>query len=186
MSHIFHSTNNGLITPERSVPSSPSLSPAIVSPTNATTHHLHSNDSSTVDIEELTKLLYQVVSKRPLHLPASPSSTLSTNSSSSSEKVITRSNSQLPLQFVFKKPLYNQVYHKTHFHHSQVNPQLCQERKDVFLGWSDLRRFFVTEDDKDESKSERFANQFRQNIESRYGKWGKVSCVLMTKYLNVS
>ncbi|KAI8885716.1 Pkinase-domain-containing protein, partial [Backusella circina FSU 941] len=172
MAHILHSMN-GLITPERSVPSSPSLSPAIVSATNATTHHLHSNDSSAVDIEELTKLLYQVVSKRPLHPPASPSSTLSSNSSNSSEKVISRSNSQLPLQFVFKKPLYNQVYHKTHFHHSQMNQQPCQ---DLFLGWSDLRRFFVTEDDKDdkdESKSERFANQFRQNIESRYGKWGR-------------
>lgn len=208
---------NLLITPDKSVPSSPTLSPAVVTHTNATTRHLHTNDPTAVDFIELTKLLQHVVSnkKKPSNQqqqqqqPNSPTST-STSSSSSSSSISSNSSSaaiiaprpslvqhhrpssclnpNTPAQFVFKKPLYNQHYHQTHFHHNsppsppntitptQTHSQSSApmlDRKDLFLAWSDLRRFFVQQQPQVEIDEQPFANQFRQNISSRYGQWGK-------------
>ncbi|KAI8645521.1 kinase-like domain-containing protein [Parasitella parasitica] len=204
-----------LITPDISVPSSPTLSPAVVTHTNATTRHLHTNDTTAVDFIELTKLLQHVVSnkKKPAYSPQqqqhpnTPTSS-STSSSSSSSSISSNSsaiiaprpsltqhhrpssclNPNPPSQFVFKKPLYNQHYHQTHFHHNSppsppstitptpshsqpTSPML--DRKDLFLAWSDLRRFFVQQQPQAEVDEQPFANQFRQNISGRYGQWGR-------------
>ncbi|KAI7858812.1 kinase-like domain-containing protein [Circinella umbellata] len=138
-----------------------------------------------------------------------------------------------PSQFVFKKPEYNKHYHQTHFHHHAPHPQpsvslnsnnetASGQQKDLFLVWSDLRRFFVSADSSPpisasvsvnedfpissnnnnnnshttnndnntttttttippvttpttpkRSETTTFANQFRQDIEGRYGKWGR-------------
>ncbi|EPB87240.1 HAL protein kinase [Mucor circinelloides 1006PhL] len=202
-----------LITPDKSVPSSPTLSPAVVTHTNATTRHLHTNDPTAVDFIELTKLLQHVVSnKKKTSYPQQPNSPTSTSTSSSSSSSSISSNSSAaaiiaprpsliqhhrpssclnpntPSQFVFKKPLYNQHYHQTHFHHNSppsppntITPTHSQstspmlDRKDLFLAWSDLRRFFVQQQQPQaaEIDEQPFANQFRQNISSRYGQWGR-------------
>ncbi|KAG0738598.1 hypothetical protein G6F29_009047 [Rhizopus arrhizus] len=114
-------------TPDRSIPPSPS---AIVTPTNATTRHLHSNDNPfAVDIHELTKLLNDVKrNQRPDLLPSPPSS-----SSSSSSITITHQN------------------------------------KDS--AWSDLVKLFISEH---QMEDDLFGNQFKQNIQDRYGKWGRL------------
>lgn len=169
---------HGLATPERSVPSSPTLSPAVVSHTTATTRHLHSNDDVlTVDISELTRLLQKAASSRStraFHMSKPPSPAASATSSTSSSASTcntapstTYPSSQLAPQFVFRKPEYNQEYHRTHFH----RPAL--ERKDAFLGWYDLRRFFAPTEPNNNNSNDTFGNQFRQDIEGRYGKWGK-------------
>ncbi|KAG1455248.1 hypothetical protein G6F56_007112 [Rhizopus delemar] len=147
-------------TPDRSLPLSPALSPAIVTPTNATNRHLHSNDNPfAVDIVELTKLLNNVKKNQYRDSYSPPPSSSSSVSSTSIQS--THSN-QLPSQFIFKKPFYNQYYHQTHFHHSVTH------HKDS--AWSDLVRLFIAED---QNKDDLFGNQFKQNIEGRYGKWGR-------------
>lgn len=180
----------GLATPDTPVPSSPTLSPAVVTHTTATTRHLHSNDTSTVDLTELTKLLQKAASSRSnwpfintAARPVSPAST-STSSSSSSSSTPSESCTALPSQFVFKKPEYNEQYHRNHFHRP------CCERRDAFLGWYDLRRFFVSEQQQQQQQQPpspsssstcsslsdhdtTFGNQIRQDIEGRYGRWGK-------------
>jgi hypothetical protein len=185
-----------LLTPERSVPSSPTISPAIVSHTNATTRHLHTNDTTAVDFIELTKLLQNVVIKKKNRRfssasqpqPTSPTSSTNSSSSTSSSISSTRPSyhhrpsslnpNNLPAQFVFKKPLYNQHYHQTHFHHNAPPPPsppnaitpISTNDKDY---WSELRRFFVNQPTTSIEEQQPFANQFRQNISSRYGQWGK-------------
>lgn len=181
---------NMLPTPDRSVPSSPTLSPAAVTHANATTRHLHTNDASAVDSMELTKLLQHVASnKKPPTSPITTASTSSTNSSVSSLRpsLPHRSSSRnvVPSQFIFKKPLYNQHYHQTHFHHSlppspptTITPSHTHT-SDVFL--SELKRFFVSPSET-QQENQPFANQFRQNISSRYGQWGMHFIETIVKY----
>ncbi|KAI8146521.1 kinase-like domain-containing protein [Fennellomyces sp. T-0311] len=194
MSHLLQ---HGIVTPERSMPSSPMLSPAVVTHTTATNRHVHSNDdASNVDMTELTRLLQKAASSRSTRgfhtsKPPSPASSSVSSSSSSSfyqsstggsvpqqRPKLTHRNAcaNLPSQFVFKRPEYNEQYHRTHFHRPP-SPD-----KDSFLGWSDLRRFFVSEpylvpssssSSISSVESDTFANQFRQDIEGRYGKWGR-------------
>ncbi|ORZ15142.1 kinase-like domain-containing protein [Absidia repens] len=100
-----------------------------------------------------------------------------------------------PTQFIFKKPEYDQHYHDTHFHHHHPPPQATTtqqqkrnstnststinrtggDRKDLSLTWSDLRRFFVpdTLDSNNGKDAVTFGNQFRKNIGTRYGTWGR-------------
>jgi hypothetical protein len=210
-----------IVTPERSVPSSPSLSPAVVTHTIATSSkpQRRSWDPSAVDLTELSKLLASNSSnKQKGTRPRSqlfqsskpPSPTLST--SSAEPTFCTNSNAAAPIlsqqqprpilshrpastcstpsQFVFKKPEYDERYHQTHFHRSKhhQNHQQQQDRKDLFLAWSDLRRFFVNiqqqpvspsspthsnHSQEETPKPDTFANQFRQDIGGRYGTWGK-------------
>ncbi|SAL98151.1 hypothetical protein [Absidia glauca] len=102
-----------------------------------------------------------------------------------------------PTQFIFKKPEYDQHYHDTHFHHHHPPPRpqpkkrtstssttglsllspssssSSMERRDLSLTWTDLRRFFVP-DAADFNKDDiTFGNQFRKNIGTRYGTWGR-------------
>ncbi|KAI9475883.1 MAG: kinase-like domain-containing protein [Benjaminiella poitrasii] len=230
---LLYLQTSTLPTPERSVPSSPTLSPAVVTHTNATTHHLHTNDSATaVDYVELTKLLQHVVSStsRRRHPPNSITSISSTSSSSSttassiSSLIVAaaapqspqsqtaaalrssqhRSSSCLinsvPSQFVFKKPLYNQLYHQTHFHHHHPPPSpftTCSspphlitpthtqhptvaDRSHKDMIFFDLRRFFIhpppsstTTTETEDQQQQTFGNQFKQNISSKYGQWGR-------------
>jgi hypothetical protein len=198
-----------LLTPERSMPSSPTISPAIVSHTNATTRHLHTNDTTAVDFIELTKLLQNVVSTKKKDRrfssasfqPTSPTSSTNSLSSTNSSISSTRPSyhrrpsslnpNNLPSQFVFKKPLYNQHYHQTHFHHNApppsppnvITPIHTQSTNNVNTTaisnkdyWSELRRFFANQPTESAVlvEDQPFANQFRQNISIRYGQWGKV------------
>lgn len=188
---LIYFTNILPITPDRSVPASPTLAPAAVTHTNATTRHLHTNDDTTtaVDSMELTKLLQHVASNKrksqpPPTSPITTTSTSSTNSSVSSLRPslghrLSSSLNTVPSQFIFKKPLYNQHYHQTHFHHSSppsspITPSLTHhsssQPKDMFL--SELKRFFGSHSETVQ-ENQPFANQFRQNISSRYGQWGK-------------
>ncbi|RCH78625.1 hypothetical protein CU098_002221, partial [Rhizopus stolonifer] len=159
-----------VVTPERSRPSSPSLSPAVVTHTVATSHPTQrrsweASSSSSVDLNELSKLLQQNPRPRPrsqlFQSSKPPSPTLSTNSAeptfcSNASKnavvpilsqqqrrpsLIHRSSStcSTPSQFVFKKPEYDEKYLQTHFH----RPNSQERSKDLFLAWSDLKRFFV-------------------------------------------
>ncbi|OBZ86606.1 Serine/threonine-protein kinase oca2 [Choanephora cucurbitarum] len=220
-----------VVTPERSVPSSPSLSPAVVTPTVATSKpQRRSWDPSAVDLSELTKLLAKNSTKnRPrsqlFQSSKPPSPTLSTSSAEptfctdanatavpilsqqQSRPVLSHrpaSTCSTPSQFIFKKPEYNETYHQTHFHRNQPpplipsssltintsppSPMAPQDRKDLFLAWSDLRRFFVNtqqaagsvspssptpSNHSQEERPDTFANQFRQDIGGRYGTWGK-------------
>ncbi|KAG2217829.1 hypothetical protein INT45_006794 [Circinella minor] len=255
MSHLLQ---YGIVTPECSVPSSPTLSPAVVTHTNATNRHVHSNDDvSNVDLTELTRLLQKAVSSRStrgfhttLTKPPSPAASSVSSSSSSSSSFYqssTRDSSpqqqkqqqqkqqqqrpklshrnackKMPPQFIFKRPEYNEHYHRTHFHHQQppssfqhppvTPPSLHNDNASLsstsssssstsstdhhhntkeysFFGWSDLRRFFgATEHPvpykiqhssssssihSNYSTDDIFGNHFRQDIEGRYGKWGK-------------
>ncbi|GAA5817096.1 hypothetical protein MFLAVUS_010636 [Mucor flavus] len=164
-----------LLTPERSVPSSPSLSAAVVTHTNATTNHLHTNDPSAVDFVELTRLLQNVASRTHKHMYKKTTTTTSSSSTSSSsysstsiQKSCLLNNTNTPPQFIFKKPLYNQYYHQTHFHHSSGALTPIQSNTHITTPFNDLKRFFVN------SLTEpSFANQFKQNISSRYGQWGR-------------
>lgn len=243
-----------VITPERSMPSSPTLSAATVTHTTATTRHEHVQDQQppSVDLVELTKRLQKAAASRSSSTrprsqlfqsskPPSPSNSSSSSTTSSSPGQLAASKSMTtpgraaqqqqqqqqqvpqhntasirpplthrsasattPSQFVFKKPEYDQVYHKTHFHHHQAPPppsspsskvttSAPSSPRDSFLGWSDLRRLFLSSDpapppppSTSSSVTEHssttttttkpqavFANQFRQDIEARYGKWGK-------------
>lgn len=242
-----------VITPERSMPSSPTLSAATVTHTIATTRHEHVQDQQpppSVDLVELTKRLQKAAASRSSSTrprsqlfqsskPPSPSNSSSSSTTSSSpgqqlaaSKSMTTpgraaqqqqqqvpqhntasirpplthrsASATTPSQFVFKKPEYDQVYHKTHFHHHQAPPppsspsskvttSAPSSPRDSFLGWSDLRRLFLSSDpapppppSTSSSVTEHssttttttkpqavFANQFRQDIEARYGKWGK-------------
>ncbi|KAI8364720.1 kinase-like domain-containing protein [Radiomyces spectabilis] len=182
---------HGLITPERSMPSSPTITPAIVSHATASHRHLHSHDIPAVDIHELTKRLQKAASRSVRRSkPLTPVSSSSASSSSSSlpcndtppsSFVLPSPRTSIihpytPPQFVFKKPQYNQLFHQTHFHHPQDHPHHSRPHKDAWPGWSDLRRFFRAESYMAmlaDSKSDTFANQFRQDIEGRYGKWGR-------------
>lgn len=209
---------------ERSLPSSPLISPDVVTHTNANSHHLHSShgSNSSKDLPDLTRLLQKVGSSRSKHpypavKPTSPPTSSTASSSSSSSSSFSQPStapsstpnprhspviptpipqhhyqrpqlphrtacSSLPAQFVFKKPEYNEEYQRTHFHH------LTTDAKDSFLGWSDLRRFFVSDTSPSTSSSSSsnndssshgkaleadvIGNQFRHDIESRYGRWG--------------
>ncbi|RCI03717.1 hypothetical protein CU098_006170 [Rhizopus stolonifer] len=230
MTHLVNQRYD-VVTPERSVPSSPSLSPAVVTHTIATSSkpQRRSWDPSAVDLSELSKLLAKgsnnSTGKQKSSRPRSqlfqsskpPSPTLST--SSAEPTFYTNSNAAAPIlsqhqqprpvlshrpastcstpppsQFVFKKPEYNEAYHQTHFHRNNPPPQLQQDRKDLFLAWSDLRRFFVNTQQQQQqqpypvspssptqsnhsqeeyTKPDTFANQFRQDIGGRYGTWGR-------------
>ena len=141
MSHLLQ---HGIVTPESSVPSSPTLLPAVVTHMNATNRHLHSNDDvSNVDLTELTRLLQKAASSRStrgFHItstkPPSPAESSVTSSSSSSfyqpstggssplqqqRPKLSHRNActNMPAQFIFKRPEYNEHYHRTHFHHQQ-------------------------------------------------------------------
>ncbi|KAI9354157.1 kinase-like domain-containing protein [Pilaira anomala] len=155
-----------LLTPERSVPSSPTLSAAVVTHTNATTNHLHTNDPSAVDFVELTRLL-QTVASRSKQKTISASSTRSSSTSSLSNTSVRKSsclNPNTPPQFIFKKPLYNQHYHQTHFHHGLLTPI----QSNTTSSFHDLKRFFVSS-----SSSSSSNNESQQNISTRYGQWGR-------------
>lgn len=192
-----------IVTPERSKPSSPTLSPAVVTPTVATSSRPERNSwhPSTVDLSELSKLLAKNSNKKESTRPRSqlfqsskpPSPTLSTCSAEPTfckdanavAPILSQQRPQLshrpastcstPSQFVFKKPEYDQKYHQTHFHRNV-------DRKDPFV---DLRRFFVNNNPVSPTQSnysqedippqsDTFANQFRQNIGGRYGTWGNI------------
>lgn len=167
-----------LLTPERSVPSSPTLSAAAVIHTNATTKHLHSNDpSAAVDYNELTRLLHKVASSNKDKKSTPSTRTSSTTSSNNSIRRLSCLNPNTPPQFVFKKPLYNQHYHQTHFHHQQHQHQQQQHQHQQLTPtqtnhthFIDLKRFFGSSNDQNDQQP--FANQFRQNVSSRYGQWG--------------
>ncbi|KAF7722035.1 serine/threonine protein kinase [Apophysomyces ossiformis] len=211
-----------LVTPDRSVPSSPTLSPAVVTHTTATSHvhhHYNAHDQQAVDVSELTKRLQSAASRPPrprsqLFLSSKPPSP-STSTSSPSSSVLPQQQKQpasnegtstpplpsntprpalthrpasasTPSQFIFKKPEYNQHYHQTHFHRQPANSD--RSSKDLFVVWSDLRRFFASDQasssagsscssvqmtDDEKLKSDTFANQFRQDIGGRYGTWGR-------------
>lgn len=194
-----------LLTPERSVPSSPTLSSAVVTHTNATTKHLHTNDDSVaVDFNELTRLLHNVAcsssssskkkNKNETSSSSSASSSTSTSTTISHQSTSSNTNSgrrrssclnpnpaNTPPQFVFKKPLYNQYYHQTHFHHSSnslLTPTQTNH-SNTPQQWIDLKRFFNPTTNNSSSIQhqlvieEPFANGFRQNISSRYGQWGR-------------
>ncbi|ORX58162.1 Pkinase-domain-containing protein [Hesseltinella vesiculosa] len=179
-----------LVTPERSVPSSPTISPAQINH-----EHVNRNSTSSVDLTELTKLLQKSISKQHLPRPRPrsqliltskpPTPTSSTSlsplqpPSSPAPMDIHGKNSRPPLphrpatcstptQFVFKKPEYDQHYHDTHFHHHK--PSSPAEPKNLGMIWSDLRRFFVWDQDQENNA---FANQFRQHLGARYGTWGR-------------
>ncbi|KAI8092633.1 kinase-like domain-containing protein [Halteromyces radiatus] len=210
-----------LVTPERSLTSSPSLSPAQI------THEVVNRHSTShpVDVTELAKLLQKASSstgsvrprpKSQLVLTSKPPSPTSSSSSSSptlsplppplyttgnnisstpgTPTLPTTSTTPMkprpplphrpatcstPTQFIFKKPEYDQHYHETHFHHhhppqSKKQPStIGQDRKDLSLIWSDLRRFFVSDIIDDSKDDLTFANQFRKNIGTRYGTWGR-------------
>ncbi|ORY98487.1 kinase-like domain-containing protein [Syncephalastrum racemosum] len=243
-----------LVTPERSVPSSPTISAATVTHTIATNRHSHQPNQAAVDLSELTRRLHKAAAGRPRSQlyqsskPPSPTASSSTSSASSasfqlpaagassSTPAPKRSSLQhqqqqqqqqqpqqqqqqhqqprqtngtrpplvhrpasanTPSQFVFRKPEYNQQYHQTHFHHHPPSAYydpggnasvVTTPTREFFIAWSDLRRFFVSADassppsssaasiattDEVVPKNETFANQFRQDIESRYGKWGR-------------
>ncbi|KAI7881794.1 kinase-like protein [Lichtheimia hyalospora FSU 10163] len=232
-----------VITPERSMPSSPTLSAATVTHISATTQHEHVQDQQppSVDLAELTKRLQKAAASRSSSTrprsqlfqsskPPSPSNSSSSSTTSSSPGQLATSKSMTitgraaqypqqqqqqvtasirpplthrsasattPSQFIFKKPEYDQVYHKTHFHHHQgpspsskvTTSSAPSSPRDSFLGWSDLRRLFlssdpapppppstassVTEHSSTTKPQAVFANQFRQDIEARYGKWGR-------------
>lgn len=231
-------------TPDRSVPSSPSLSPAVVTHTVATSSKPQRNSwsASSVDLTELSKLLANENKNNNKNTPTTPkknanarprsqlfqsskppSPTLSTSSaeptfctnSNAVPILLTTSQQQprpilshrpastcsTPSQFVFKKPEYDERYHQTHFHRQSSSQSLHNpnsDRKDLFLAWSDLRRFFVntqqqqqqqytpssptgsthSHEESNPTKPGTFANQFRQDIGGKYGTWGKV-------YINV-
>lgn len=238
MLHLVNQKYDIVTTPDRSVPSSPSLSPAVVTHTVATSSkpHRKSWDASAVDLTELSKLLANSSSssttaqtpKKNNARPRSqlfqsskpPSPTLSTssaeptfctNSNAAAPILLTTSQQQprpilshrpastcsTPSQFVFKKPEYDERYHQTHFHRQSSSSSLqhTSDRKDLFLAWSDLRRFFVNtqqqqqclvsptsptspshsheENISSSTKPGTFANQFRQDIGGKYGTWGK-------------
>ncbi|KAI8064689.1 kinase-like domain-containing protein [Gongronella butleri] len=188
-----------LVTPERSVPSSPTLAPAQI-------NHEHANrlSTSSVDVTELTKLLQKTMSStnvgfggagrpRPrsqLVLTSKPPSPASSTTSSSTplhpppspplDKPKKRpplahrpATCATPAQFIFKKPEYDQHYHDTHFHHHRPSsPSPQNNQKDLGMIWSDLRRFFVWEPE-NQKESPYFANQFRQHLGARYGTWGR-------------
>ncbi|KAI9031921.1 hypothetical protein CLU79DRAFT_278441 [Phycomyces nitens] len=138
----------GLMTPDRSTPSSPTVCPAIVSRTTSTL---------IVDLSDLTRRLQKAIS---FSKPPSPAISLSSSSSSSSTpSSLALPSPGLPVQFIFKKPEYNNHYHQTHFHRPKPKDSLV---------WSDLRQFFSPLAEEDQRSD--FGNQFRQNIESRYGK----------------
>ncbi|GAA5814833.1 hypothetical protein MFLAVUS_008336 [Mucor flavus] len=222
-------------TPDRSVPSSPSLSPAVVTHTVATSSKPQRNSwsASSVDLTELSKLLANenknkntptTPKKNANARPRSqlfqsskpPSPTLSTSSaeptfctnSNAVPILLTTSQQQprpilshrpastcsTPSQFVFKKPEYDERYHQTHFHRQSSSQSLHHpnsDRKDLFLAWSDLRRFFVntqqqqqytpssptgsthSHEESNPTKPGTFANQFRQDIGGKYGTWGR-------------
>ncbi|KAI8969144.1 kinase-like domain-containing protein [Mycotypha africana] len=216
-----------IVTPDRSVPSSPTLSPAVVTHTVATSGKSERNswDPSAVDLSELSKLLLSTNRKNTKARPRSqlfqaskpPSPTLSTSSaeptfyvnSSAVAPILSHHHLQqkqqqqrpnlhhrpascnTPSQFIFRKPEYDERYHQTHFHRSS---QKQHDKNDLFLAWSDLRRFFVnsqnsgpvsptsptqshhSQEDLFNTATKfdtTFANQFRRGIGGRYGTWGK-------------
>lgn len=239
MLHLVNQRYDIITTPDRSVPSSPSLSPAVVTHTVATSSkpHRKSWDATAVDLTELSKLLANnnttgvpkaknnnnprprsqlFQSSKPPSPTLSTSSaepTFCTNSNAAAPILLTTSQQQprpilshrpastcsTPSQFVFKKPEYDERYHQTHFHRQSSSSSLHNntDRKDLFLAWSDLRRFFVNTQQQQQqclvsptsptsssshshednptviTKPGTFANQFRQDIGGKYGTWGK-------------
>ncbi|KAI9485768.1 MAG: kinase-like domain-containing protein [Benjaminiella poitrasii] len=202
MQHLV-SQRFDIVTPERSLPSSPTLSPAVVTPTIATSER-KSWDPSAIDLSELSKLLVASNKPPPPNKKPRPRSQLFQSSKPPSPSLSTcsaeptfcttpqqrrrpalstqrrpASTCATPSQFIFKKPEYDEQYIKTHFHRQE-------QQKDLFLAWSDLRRFFVNTQQQQQQQqqisptvsnhsqeSETFANQFRQNIGGKYGRWGK-------------
>ncbi|KAI9489645.1 kinase-like domain-containing protein [Zychaea mexicana] len=159
MSHLLQ---HGIITPEPSMPSSPTLSPAVVSPTTATNRHVHSNDdASNVDLTELTRLLQKAASSRStraLHMVA-------TKKEQQRPKLSHRNAcAKLPPQFIFKRPEYNELYHRTHFHHYQHHINHSTSSSSINSNNSSCSSSIA---------DDTFGNHFRQDIEGRYGKWGR-------------
>ncbi|KAI9315938.1 kinase-like domain-containing protein [Dichotomocladium elegans] len=108
---LLSTRRNGIITPELSMPSSPTLALATVTPTTATFRHDHLKDlqiaSSSVDLAELAKRLQTTVSlsspvlrnkhPQPQHHPSkpvSPSSSFSSMASASSSNLSTAHQQQ--------------------------------------------------------------------------------------------
>ncbi|KAI8381550.1 kinase-like domain-containing protein [Radiomyces spectabilis] len=160
-----------LITPDRSTPSSPTLSPAVVTHTTATSvPQRHSYDQSMVDLTELSRLLQKAQAKpaRPrsqlfqTSKPPSPTSSAS-SSSSSPQPTNTKSNpspfklpSNNPRPPITHRPastacstpsqfIFKKPEYDHQYHQTHFHRQSSQDRKDFLLAWSDLRRFFVTE-----------------------------------------
>ncbi|KAG0169681.1 hypothetical protein DFQ28_008037 [Apophysomyces sp. BC1034] len=77
------------------------------------------------------------------------------------------SRPKTPPQFIFKKPEYDGYYEHTHYHH-------LHKTKVTILR---LKTFFKKKNkdvSSDRSSSDlSFANEFNQDIKSRYGKWGR-------------
>ncbi|KAL0083952.1 kinase-like domain-containing protein [Phycomyces blakesleeanus] len=144
------------MTPDRSVPSSPTVCPAVASRTTP-------SSAAPVDLSDLTRRLQKAISfSKPPSPAISSSSSSSSSSTSSTPSSLALPSPGLPIQFIFKKPEYNNHYHETHFHRPKPKDSLI---------WSDLRQFFSPLAEEDQRSD--FGNQFRQNIESRYGKWGR-------------
>ncbi|ORX58761.1 kinase-like protein [Hesseltinella vesiculosa] len=158
------------------------MPPPIISQTVASHRHLHSNDTSVVDVIELTKRLQLTVSKsrRRSWQKPSLSSLVSSSTSSSSSSCHSpispgRQSPSLPQQFVFKRPEYNDSFHQTHFHHVASTSS----------NYSLFDRLFLTEPTPSPSISPSaqsppktaadfsFGNQFHHDLASRYGKWGR-------------
>lgn len=81
-------------------------------------------------------------------------------------------------QFIFKKPIYNQHYHDTHYHHLERHDSLFQDIKQMFKRNPSTRTNSPTAATTSSSISSitsdySFGNEFNKDLEHRYGKWGK-------------
>ncbi|KAI8338503.1 kinase-like domain-containing protein [Chlamydoabsidia padenii] len=155
----------------------PKISTPTVSHATASHRHLHSNDTSIVDVLELTKRL-QIAASSPRKrsysssanhknaTPPPPISISSSASSSSSTSLSPSSSILCPQQFVFKRPEYNEYYHQTHFHHHH---HLAASQ------WLSLFNDHTMPASSTNSKTAEltFANQFHHDLETRYGKCGR-------------
>jgi hypothetical protein len=168
----------------------PKVSTPAISHTTASHRHLHSNDTSIIDVPELTKRL-QIAASSPRKrsyslstnhksstttppLPISISSSSSLSSTASSSPPASFLCPSLPQQFVFKRPEYNEHYHQTHFHHHPIS---------LSTQWFDRLSLFSdptmpSSSVNSNSAAPTFANQFHHDLETRYGKCGKFELII--------
>lgn len=167
----------------------PKVSTPAISHTTASHRHLHSNDTSIINVPELTKRLQIAASsprKRSYSLstnhksstttpppPISISSSSSLSSTASSSPPASFLCPSLPQQFVFKRPEYNEHYHQTHFHHHPIS--LSTQWFDRLSLFSD--HTMPSSSTTSNSAAPSFANQFHHDLETRYGKCGKFELI---------
>lgn len=179
------------VTPDRSMPGTP-----LLSPNQYNRHSKYDSDSSSVGYPS-PSLPPTAVHTPPSLSPQNSGDESTTATSTSNQKANSMkpsssdSSSDLkgisqsasfaslpvrpttPSQFVFKRPQYNKEYHQNHFHHLEKKDSVFKDFKNLFKSDKKKKTKKAKTPSVKSGSELSFANEFNRDLEGKYGKWGR-------------